>query len=294
MEIDRRSLMKGMLAGGALLALGAPPWSLAGQPARRPSHCVLLLGGTSADGLFEIGARTACAKMTDENLQTLKLKDGLLAGTDRIVQLLEQSRGARWIAVMDDASSVIFLELARTAGVRLLAMGTHACSTDGPWPIRHDLASTSVDYGAGSLLASHFIQRTDSFYIAESFLQEPAEKEGHALISWGAPGFSSYRFTEPDAIHVHCSGCSLSDSRQLLGLETTDGWVPIPPRVCANESVTRRSENWVESVGYAMTASALGIDSVRESCMRRAFVHQSSDETRTQPMERFVSFVMDI
>ena len=293
MEIDRRSLMKGMLASGALLALGVPSWTFAGQPARRPKHCMLVLSGTGADEAFARGTQAACAGRTYDDLQTVTLKGGLLASTDRVSKLLEETRGTRWIAVMDDAGAVIFLELARAAGVRLLSMGTHAWSSDGACYLRHDLASTSADHGAGGLLASHFIQRTDSFSITESFLQELAE-EGQALISWGAPGFSSYRVTDPDAIHVHCSGCSLSDSRRLLGLETTDGWVPIPLHVCANESATRRSENWVESVGYAMTASALGIDSVRESCMSRAFVHQSSNETRAQPMERFVSFVMDI
>ena len=293
MDVDRRSLMKGMLAGGALLAMGAPPWSLAGQPARRPSHCLLLLGGTSADELFARGAQAACAGMTYKDMRTVKLKGGLLAGTDEMVKLLEHSRGARWIAIMDDASAVIFLELARTAGVELLSLGMHVCSTDGACHLRHDLAATSADHSAGGLLASHFIQRPDGFSIIESFLQEPLAEE-RPLTSWGAPGFSSYRFTGPDAIHVHCSGCSLPDGRRLLGLEITDGWVPIPPQVCTNESITWRSQDWVESVGYAVTASALGVDSVRESCASRAFMHQSSDRKKTQPTERFVSFVMDI
>lgn len=292
MDIDRRSLMKGMLAGGALLAMGAPPWSLAGQPARRPSHCVLLLGGTGADEVFARGAHAACAGMTYNDLRTVKLKGGLLAGTDRIVQLLEQSRGARWIAVMDDASAVIFLELARTAGVKLLSMGTHACSSDEGCHFRHDLAATSSDHSAGSLLASHFIKKQNSFWITETFLRVPSEDR--ALTSWSAPGFSSYRLTGPDAIHVHCSGCSLLDGCGLVGLDATQVWVPIPSQACAGESVTWHSEDWVESVGYVMTSSALGANAVRECCTRRAFVHQSSDGTRTQPMERFVSFVMDI
>ena len=95
MEVDRRSLMKGMLAGGALLALGTPPWAFADPPARRPNHCLLLLGGSGADDLFASGAGAACAGMTYDDLQTVKLKGGLLTDTDRMVKLLEQSRGAR-------------------------------------------------------------------------------------------------------------------------------------------------------------------------------------------------------
>ncbi len=292
MEIDRRSLMKGMLAGGALLAMGAPPWSLAGQPARRPKHCMLILSGTSADEAFARGTQTACAGRTYDDLRTVTLKGGLLAGTDRVSKLLEETRGTRWIAVMDDAGAAIFLELARTVGVRLLSMGTHACSTDGACHLRHDLAATSADHSAGGLLASHSIQRQGSFSITESFLQEPLEVRAPA--GWSAPGFSSYRSGEADAMHIHCSGLSLADGCELLDVGAREGWTPIPPQVCEQETVRWRSDDWVESVGYAVTASALGVDSVRESCMSRAFVHQSSDGTRMQPMERFVSFVMDI
>ena len=221
MEIDRRSLMKGMLAGGALLAFGIPSWTFAGSPARRPNHCVLLLGGTSVDEMFENGARAACVGMTDEGLQTERLKSGLLAGTDRMVKLLQASRGARWIAVMDDASAVIFLELVRVANVRLLSMGTHAYSRDSACSLRHAWATTSPAHSVGGVLASQFIQRPGSFSITETFLQAPLEER--ALTSWSAPGFSSYRSGEADAMHIHCSGLSLSDGCELIGLTATDG-----------------------------------------------------------------------
>ena len=292
MEIDRRSLMKGMLAGGALLALGTPSWAFADSPARRPKQCVLLLGDTSADALFTSGARAACAGMTDERLQTVKLKGGLLAGTDRVAKLLEESRGARWIAVMDDASSIIFLELARTAGARLVSMGTHACSRDSSCPLRHVWATTSPAHGVGGLLASQYIQGQGSFSITETFLQDPVEER--SLTSWSAPGFSSYRSGETEAMHLHCSDLSLSDGCGLIGLTLTEGWIPIPSQACQRDPVTWQSENWVESVGYAVTATAFGVESVRESCSGRAFVHQSRHSERVQPMERFVSFVMDI
>jgi len=292
MEIDRRSLMKGLLASGALLALGTPLWTFAGSPARKPKHCVLLLGGTSADEMFENGARAACAGMTDEGLQTKKLRGGLLASTDGVSKLLEQSRGARWIAVMDDASAVIFLDLARMANVQLLSMGTHAYSRDSACPLRHAWVTTSPTHSVGGVLASQFIQRQGSFSITETFLQDPLEKR--AVTSWSAPGFSSYRSGEADAMHLHCSGLSLSDGCGVIGLTTTDGWIPIPPQVGSHDLVRWQSESWVESVGYAVTASALGMDSFRESCSGRAFVHRSQDRERIQPTERFVSFVMDL
>ncbi|HET6675317.1 MAG TPA: hypothetical protein VFG71_08260 [Nitrospiraceae bacterium] len=293
MEVDRRSLMKGMLAGGALLALGTPPWTFAESPVRKAGGYGLFLGGSPADEAFARGARAACAALVSEDLHIVKLKDELLAGTDKIARFLERTRGIRWVAVTDDAGAVIFLELTRAAGGRLLSMGTHACLTDGAFLLRHDLAATSPAHSAGGLLASHFIQTVDRFSITEHFLQEPPEEQG-GLTSWTAPGFSSYRSEEPEVIHMHCSGLSLPDGCRQLGLETSDGWVPIPPQVRVSEPLTWQSRSWLESVGYAVAASALGIGAVQESCMSRAFVHQSSDAKRTKPAERFVSFVIDV
>jgi hypothetical protein len=230
--------------------------------------------------------------MSYDGLQTVRLKGGLLTDTDRVVTLLKQSRRARLVAVMDDAGAAMFLELARTAGVRLLSMGTHACSTGAACPLRHAWGSTSPAHSVGGLLASQLLQRQGSFSITESFLEE-SPTEG-AFTGWSARGFSSYRFTEPDTIHIHCSGLSLPEGGRLLGLETTEAWIPIPQHACRRDSITCQSENWVESVGYAVTASALGIDSVRESCSQRAFVRQSRNGEPIPRMERFVSFVMDI
>jgi hypothetical protein len=293
MDIDRRSLMKGMLASGTLLALGASPWSFANSPVRRAEQCKLLLGGSSADDAFAHGSQTACAAMTRGRLPNVTLKGGLLAGEDQAVTLLEHSVGTRWITVMEDAAAMIFLELARTTGATLVSMGMHACSHDATSHLRHDLASTSSDHGAGGLLASHFTQQPVGFSITERFLQEPAEMR-HGVTSWGAPGFFSHRFTGSDAVHVHCSGCSFSEGGRLLGLDAREEWIPIPPQACVRESVTWQPRNWIEAVGYAVTASALGVASVRESCRGRAFVRRSSDAKRTQPAERFTSFIMDV
>lgn len=220
MEVDRRSLMKGILASGALLALGVPSWTFANQPARRPKHCMLVLSGTGADEAFEHGTQAACAAMTYEGCRTVHLKGGLLTAMDEMVNLLHHSRGVRMIVILDDASAVIFLELARPAEVRMLSMGMHVCSTDRPWSIRHDLASTSQDHSAGGLLASQLILGQGSFSIMESYLHDVSG--GLVRTAWAAPGFCSYRSAEPESIHLHCSGLPLSDGCRLLALGTPE------------------------------------------------------------------------
>ena len=43
--------------------------------------------------------------MTYGELPSVVFKDGLLAGEDEAVNLLERSKGTRWITVMDDAAA---------------------------------------------------------------------------------------------------------------------------------------------------------------------------------------------
>jgi hypothetical protein len=253
---------------------------------------MLVLSGTGADAAFARGTQAACAAMMYEPFRTVQLNGGLFTGIDQMVHLLDQCRGARLIAILDDARAVIFLELARPAGVRMLSMGTHACSTDGTCHIRHELASTSQEHSAGGLLASQLTHQQSSFSITESFLHDASEEP--TFSAWSARGFCSYRSAEPESVHLHCSGLSLPDGCRLLALDTIGKWIPLPAQMSDRGSLTPPSENWVESVGYAVTASALGMDSVKESCSSRAFVHQATGGARIGPRTRFMSFVMDL
>ncbi|MGA6827509.1 twin-arginine translocation signal domain-containing protein [Nitrospira sp. NS4] len=292
MEIDRRSLMKGLLAGGALLALGTPPWAFADSPTRKPRRCLLFLGGNNVDDLFEKGVRAACVEMGYDGLQTVKVNGGLLSDPGKMATLLEQSGGARWIAVMDDASAAVFQELARTTGGRLLSVGSHVSGSEGR-PSRHVWLAASPAQGAGGLLAAQLSGARESFAITESFLNESSAANN--LTGWSAPGFSSYRSAGSESMHLHCSGLSVSEACRELGLTGPEDWTSIPPHVCKLETVSRQSPHWVESVGYAVAASALGVHSIQESCSTRAFVHRTGGlDERIVSSARFVSFVMDI
>jgi len=294
MNVDRRSLMKGLLAGGALLAMGRLPLSFAESPARRLSRCLLLLGGVSADEAFAAGAEAARAALAYDALRVVKLNGGLSTGMDRMVSLLDQSRGMRMITVMDDAEAVVFLELARTAGARLLSMGTHACSADNVFPLRHAWATSSPAHGLGGILASQLAAGRHGFSVREEFLQPPTDTR--SLSGWSAPGFSSYLSTDSESVHLHSAGLPLPEGCRVAGLTALEGWKPIPLQACRRETVRRQSVDWIDSVGYAVTAAALGVESVQESCASRAFVRQSpiGERARPRPSEQFVSFVMDI
>ena len=291
MDIDRRSLMKGMLASGALVALGTPPWSFAESPVRKAGQYGLLLGGSPADENFARGARAASAAMTYGELPSVVFKDGLLAGEDEAVNLLERSKGTRWITVMDDAAAMIFLELTRAAGARMLSMGMHACTADGAYRLRHDVTTASAVCSTGELLASQLIQKPHDCSIRETFLS-PSPVQS-ASSGWSARGVSSYRLREPDVFHLHCAGLSLTEGCERMSLPAAGDWTAIPPAVSNRDVVSWPADNWVQSVGYAVAAAALGLAPVAESCSGRAFIHKG-ERSEPQPTDRFTSFIIDI
>lgn len=291
MDINRRGFMKIMFAGTTLLACGAPAWALADKPRRRAGQCVLLLGHAGVEDAFEKGARAAFANAKYGGMHTVKLK-GLVADPIRVAGLLKQSRGMRWIAVLDDASGAVFQELARSAGGRLISQGNHAYTEGVLPPLRNLWLAASPDQSAGGILASSLIERDGDFSIVETFLREPSIDKSPR--GWSAPGFSSFRLADPNAIHLHCSGLSLSDACGLLGMSSSGGWTPISWRDGELETVTRQSDDWVESVGYAVAASAFGLSTIRESCSSRAFVHRAGRPRRVLTAQRFASFVVDL
>jgi hypothetical protein len=343
MDINRRNLMKGVLTGGALLALGIPPGTFASAPAGRAGRFGLLLGNTPLDAEFAAGIRTAYAAnaryMATESgaatgagaagldaPQVVKLTGGLLNDYERAAGLLEKSRDTRWIAVMDDGSAAIFMELARNAGARLILLGSHASSGDDAFmhgispgipELRHVWAAASPMHSAGGILASRLIENQGSFSIVENFLSaehSSTQMRADSIAASGPnpgsftyrPGFLAYRLDGPDAIHLHCSGLSPSDGCESLGWNTAGGWTPVSRQVSTHEAGARRgagqpqSAGWVESVGYAVMAAALGTSALQESCSSRAFVHRPSKDKAnghsgpTGPGERFTSFVIDI
>ena len=174
MDVDRRSLMKGIVAGGAFLALGAPGWARPESSSRARERCALLSGHGEVEAAFERGARMV-ADRVGVPLGMAKLERGVLAAPGALIDLIAHSRGVRWIGVLDDASAAVFQELVRSADGRLLARGTHVSSQDGSPRFRHSWMTASPMWSAGALLASHLAKSGSSYSITESFLdQNPA------------------------------------------------------------------------------------------------------------------------
>lgn len=116
--MDRRIFLKGVVGGGALAAapLAARAELVEGGTARAVTVIAQAESGEAlamAHGLAAgLGVRPVAASVRDL---------GSYAG---VTALLERARGGRVIGVMDDASAVIFQQIAAARGAGLL-MDTH-------------------------------------------------------------------------------------------------------------------------------------------------------------------------
>lgn len=174
MHVDRRSFVKGIAAGGALLVFGAPRPAFAAPPAGVPAGCTLLLGHPGVEAAFARGVRAVLARAGCRELGSADGIGGPIASYDALRGRLERAHGTRWIAVLDDGGAALFQELVRSAGARLLARGSHACSPDGAVPLRHVWVAASRAWSAGPTLASALGATGVGFSVAESFFGEAA------------------------------------------------------------------------------------------------------------------------
>lgn len=316
MDETRRSFIKGMLTGGTLLVFGIPTVTQALSTSQTSSgnmrDCHLLLGNTPIDEAFARGAQAACTRFSSFNkegaLPAFQFADELLTAPLRIIDLLTQSRNMRWVAIMDYANAAIFTELVRNSERRLLALGSHmfASSDNTSLPLRHVWTTASPVYSAGGLLASLLAHNQHDFSIVENFLEQT--RVDSAMNYPSVEGFSSYRLAEQPATHLHCTEVSPLKASQLIGWKASENWKSIPSRddqssieqiKTAAGATTEHPQfdNWIEATGYAIVATALGIEAHQESCSSRAFVHQSSQHYPDQQglsEKHFVSFVIDV
>lgn len=336
MDETRRNFMKGAVTGGALLALGIPaikPASAAEPLSNTTRSFRLLLGNTQFDNVFADGARVAYAAYSryaslsgspPPQFSTVTLKDGLLAEPDRMAELLNQSRNVRWIAIMDDASAAVFVELARGANACLLSLGLHSASTEAAFSsdassfLRHVWTAASPSHSPGELLASLLVHSQNRFAITEHFLGQPPRNDTAA--DGVIQGFVSYRGQGQGGAqgetHMHCAGVSPQNGCDLLGWKSPGGWGLLPTAADQNRTAKNgtgayqgrraanwRPENWVEATGYSVAAAAFALGKGSEPCSRRAFVGrpqrndagQQTEQQRGREFqgERFVSLVLD-
>ena len=286
MDVQRRNLMKGLVTGGTLLALGIPPRAFASGTAGSVRKFGLLLGSTPVDTAFAAGVRTAYALSSNarpngiteseaagraESIgkvwysppRVIKLKGGLLNEYDAVAKLLEGVRGVRWISVLDDGSAAVFMELMRNVEAGLILRGSHAFSSDSAFgrpsfsrsipELRHVWTAASPEFGAGGILAEKLLPGHSSFSIVEDFLSSEHSSTGMYArrVNKPTPGFLSYRLDGSDDVHLHCSGLSAVDGCESVGWNKAGTWVPLKGQESESDERPARSRRaQLQSTGW--------------------------------------------
>nr|MBS0021945.1 hypothetical protein [Gammaproteobacteria bacterium] len=143
MTVDRRFVLKGMVLGAAGVVLSRSV-SVLGGVAPSPVHgdvrpALALVGNGTAGSAFVQGARAAVG--TRLHVQQVSPDLGFMLDLER---QLRAGRPMRIIGLLDDASAVLVLDLARSAGGRIHWLGQH---TGEAGMTRHHLLNTDLAEG---------------------------------------------------------------------------------------------------------------------------------------------------
>ena len=86
------------------------------------------------------------------------------------------------------------------------------------------------------------------------------------------------------------TGASFSVAEDVLGAAPSP---PVPP-AAGVDTFVRRSPDWIECVGQAVAAAALGLGAAAASAVEPRFVHRAAREQGTLPTRRLATFVADL
>jgi hypothetical protein len=252
-------------------------------------------------------------------LEVIKLDGGLLNEYEKVIRLLETFRDTRWVAVLDDGSAAVFTELVRNAGGSLVLLGSHVSSAEtsvrgsaGRIPeLRHVWAGASPSQAAGGILATR-LGEGRSFSIVENFFSARGAENG-SMAKRFPPGFLAWQLDGPGyevgPAYLYCAGISPPDACELLGWHADSQCTPVDREAGLETTASGKGKRrgvagdgelyangWVEAVGYAVVAAALGAEAGHEPCSRCAHVYQPDEACRAMPREpgRFTSFVVDV
>lgn len=286
MTVERRTVLKGMLATASWSAVGIPriSWSSSSGPDSRPVH--LLIGRTphgEAFGAEVLGA----AQAAGQTVSVSRLAAGHAYSPERIRVVLEEARGGRLIGMLDPAACVVFMEIARDAGARLVWEGTHAA--DGAVS-RHAIVSVPGFHGVAEELASALSGGAGSFAVAET----PIGAGARPLFGtdWGKLGFRSWHVKGERPLWLHVAGADLEEACAALGVDPSaaEGLICWKSR----GEPRRRAAHWTAALGQGLAERLLGTRPDRVPAIAQVFVGGNAVLTGAATGDRVVSFVIEI
>lgn len=279
MTVQRRSILKGMLAGSALAAFGIPKLSFAATK-RTETRELVLVG--SGDG-FASGVRS----VVDAPVVELGSVLPDVAATRR---LFETQQGKRLVGLMSSAAYALFSELARDAGASQVFEGRHAIADDGA--SRHALNSVAGFHGSAEALAAGLAASGAAFAISEVPLGA-ATARGLRGGDWGPHGFKSFHVAaDCQPLWLHLAGLDLAQGCSALGVDAELAEPLRRWRTYAPQAVDA-SGGWDHAVGQILASLAVGGVENKTPCVAQIFVHGSRMLEELSARDSLVSFVME-
>lgn len=282
----RRTLLKGMLGSVVAGGIGLPRQTLAAMPVV-PERMTLLLPGTAMDTLLQLGAQAAAAVSgRPVNPTALPRRDGILDPT-ALRDFLHANRGTRVAGLMDDAAYVLFSEMARDAGIALLAEGWHGQYRGAV--SRHAFRVAPSVHGIGAFLATSLTHGGESFAVAEHpFVAHSASSQR----SRSAHGFDSYRVAhQGQSLCLHLAGLPVASA--CSALELSPAAVEPLARADVRPHTLPIDASWPVLLGYALCHDDPGCVA-RLPGMTEVFVRGDAALGQAGKRSSFVSFVADI
>jgi hypothetical protein len=185
MAIARRSFLKNIFAGGALLAGATPVCSAAVQSCKRfggtsAMPAIIIRANTSLDDAFTEGLATAGGVTGSSPISTVMLDPS--ARTDPIVMqgIFADLKKSRLLGIMENGPFTIFQALARTHGASFLCVGQHSWGGDKDYDSRHHWLTVPQTRGVGSIMAVALAGGTQGYFISEASLG-PARSVGGGI-----------------------------------------------------------------------------------------------------------------
>jgi len=282
MTITRRSILKSMMAGGALAGLGLPKLTL-GADTEREAHPVVLVSLGNVPR-FAQGAGRAGAY--GEYILGRHIPE-----LSKVQTLFATQRGKRLVGLMNDGAYALFAELARDAGARQWVEGRH---TEQGEQTRHALQSVAGFHGAAEPLAAALATPDNSFAITEVPLGA-ADTLGMRTGDWTTYGFTSYRVNTvptPGNIWLHLAGVDLAQGCEALDVDPQQAellrcWRSYAP------SVTEGGAGWQAALGQTLAGLAARGAQNHVPCISQAFIHRCQLTGEGAAHHSYVSFVME-
>lgn len=281
MKAHRRTLLKGLMAGSAIAAVGLPKISFAKSRTPAARDVVLVSCGASDAGFMTAAGAVACERRS--------VGSGSLPELAAARALFEQNRGQRLVGLMEDGAYVLFSELARDAGVRLVFEGQHSVAASGRVS-RHALNAATGFHGAAESLAAALVNADAAFAIAET----PVGAGGRIVRGgdWSRLGFDSFRVADDAPLWLHLAGVSRGEGCEALGLAEAQAeplrcWPTYAPEAPSGAT------GWSAALGSTLARLAAGGEENRRPAVRQVFVRGNRALDDLAAADSFVSFVME-